>query len=371
MTDRRKVDVPVEPLSEERWDRLERRLGAARDEDALTAPVPDLRRGTRRLALVTALAAGVAAGAGLMWWRAHGGAGQVAGPPPRTTVAAEPLHVATPVGGASHLELGDARLDVGDAAELDVERAADGTTTVRLARGEVTCDVEPRPGRAPFHVVADDVVVTVVGTRFAVARDGDVRVRVERGTVKVAGPRGEQKVTAGQGWTRAHDQVVTLAELDAPHPGSVGPQPNNMPQTNLPPPNNAPPPGAAPDAGTAAEDVTAATALEPTDPDAAADRYRALARGGGLPAEEAAFRLARLELSRDRWDATVAATAAYEARFPRGAHLEEILWFTVEANCGAYRSRAAEAAARAYLDRFPDGAHAAAARASGVCTTTR
>jgi len=62
-----------------------------------------------------------------------------------------------------------------------------------------------------------------------------------------------------------------------------------------------------------------------------------------------------------------AAAAAYEQRFARGTRLAAVLWWRVEAYCGAYKSRPAEAAAQAYRRRFPDGVHAAAAGAQAVC----
>lgn len=361
---RLRLDVPVEPLGEREWERLERRIEGERERELASAPVADLRTGMRRLALVTMLTVGVAAGMALMWWKAAPDEG-----PPRATseaAAPRPTRVVTPPGGASRLSLGDAVVEIGGDSELTVETAADGAITVRLAHGLVDCDVEPRPGRAPFHVVAADVVVTVVGTRFTVessAMSGGVRVAVLRGKVRVAQAAGPlAQVAAGQEWDARHGVVATPAAEAAPvadagpreHPAAaavVDASPLVDPAT--------PPAQALAEAGT----------VEAFDPDAAAARYAQLALVATDPAvaEQAAYRLARLELGRARWDAALAAARTYEQRFARGAHLEDVLWFRVEASCGAYRSRAADSAARAYLAKFPRGRHAPSARSTAVC----
>jgi transmembrane sensor len=80
-----------------------------------------------------------------------------------------------------------------------------------LRRGQALFDVVHDPSR-PFTVAADDVTVRAVGTRFAVAMDGDdVEVTVAEGTVAVAEPgaaprlirRNQQFVMATTGPRRA------------------------------------------------------------------------------------------------------------------------------------------------------------------------
>jgi hypothetical protein len=269
---------------------------------------------------------------------------------PVTVPRAPPTRVVTPPGGASRLALGDAVVTVGEDAELSVDTAADGTITVQLARGLVDCEVEPRPGRAPFRVIAGDVTVTVVGTRFSVEKSAaGVRVGVTRGKVQVASSTGTVQVAAGQEWEPARG-VVASAPAVLPTPPRAPP---------APPPLDAPP----------AQALAEAQRVEVKDPDGAAALYKQIAAAPGDPAaaELAAFQLARLEFRRSRWDAALAAARGYEQAFPHGEHLEAVLWFRVEASCGAYRSRAAEAAARAYLARFPEGKHAVRARSRAVC----
>lgn len=89
-------------------------------------------------------------------------------------------------------------------------------TAVRLQRGEIVCDLPPRPNRQ-FSVYASDVEVRVTGTRFSVRRDDDsdeVEVAVERGAVAVSGPNGlanAKKLSAGERWSR-RDQALLQSE---------------------------------------------------------------------------------------------------------------------------------------------------------------
>jgi hypothetical protein len=372
---RKRIRVPVEPLSDDRVERLERRLLAERQREVMLAPVPDLRRGLRRLLLFTTMTVGVAAGAGLMWWKARSVAPvAVMAETPALQVA--PLHLRTPPGATSRFDLGSAKLEVAGASDLTVETATDGTTTVVLAAGAVDCEVAPRLSRAPFRVVAADVVVTVVGTRFAVehGESGGVNVRVVHGTVRVAGPGGIRAVSAGQAWDR--DRPGDVVAIAAAEPGRADlPAPRTFTSGGAGPGDSPAPAGAGatsasatePDAGAAAGELMAAAALEATAPERAAVRYEALSRGDGAPAEDATFRLAALELGRGRWDKAVAATVRYEQRFPRGSRLGDALWIRVQAHCGAYRSRAAEVAAASYVRRFPTGPYAARLAQGAVC----
>jgi hypothetical protein len=339
MARRERLHVPVEPVGERDWERAERRLEVARAAERAAMPVADLRVGARRLALAVTLVAGVAAGMAIMAWKRTGPERTEPVPAVAVAPAARPTQVLTPPGGASRVTLADAVVDVGGDAELSVATAADGAVTVQLVRGRVECEVEPRPGRAPFFVVAADVTVTVVGTHFSVERDatGAVRVGVTRGKVRVAAAGGATvQVAAGQEWDAGRGVVATVAPAARPTP-AVKPR------------------------------VDPAASLA-ADPDPAVGEVAQLAASADPEvAEDASYRLARLLLDRNRWDETIAATRDYEGRFPHGAHEGDVLWLRVEASCGAYRSRAADAAARAYLARFPDGPHAAAARSRAVC----
>jgi transmembrane sensor len=92
--------------------------------------------------------------------------------------------------------------------------------TLSLAQGEVVCDVTHREGRK-FSVVAGDVEVRVVGTKFSVKTTPGVAPRVEvnvlRGVVEVVSKRRPgimARVAAGQTW-------IQNSEAVSPEPASL------------------------------------------------------------------------------------------------------------------------------------------------------
>jgi transmembrane sensor len=96
---------------------------------------------------------------------------------------------------------------------------------VRLAHGEALFQVQAKQGQ-PFDVLSGPVTVTVVGTQFAVrntlAQDGQLRVAVQHGHVRVAGARQDQvDLTAGEGVTA--DAGGRLSAVASLAPGSVAP----------------------------------------------------------------------------------------------------------------------------------------------------
>ena len=109
---------------------------------------------------------------------------------------------------------------------VDVKHADDGGITLVVARGSVDCDVAPRNNRPPFHVIAGDVSVEVVGTRFTVARTPSPRVDVVRGKVRVRAPGGTWLLSAGESWTPpvTGSDVDPVAVVESPvSPMPVGP----------------------------------------------------------------------------------------------------------------------------------------------------
>jgi hypothetical protein len=201
--------VRVEPLTPDRLDRVERAVLSA--YRATEPPPVRARWGWMRLAVP---AAAVCAVALMVWLGVRGrGAGEV---------AVAPTRVVTPAGDSSRIDLGDAVITVGSDTELAIERRGGGIHVV-LDRGTVDCEVEPRGERPPFVVHAAEVDVTVVGTLFQVARDGDdVRVEVTRGKVRVDAAGGTRLVAAGQAWHRGE---VKLAAADEPAPEPAVDQP--------------------------------------------------------------------------------------------------------------------------------------------------
>jgi TolA-binding protein len=97
-------------------------------------------------------------------------------------------------------------LTVEPGTRIDAAAHDPGDIRVALGQGRVLCDVTHRTGRS-FVVVADDVEVRVVGTRFSVARAqgggaSRVEVQVERGAVEVRAGRSVVRVEAGHAWSQ-------------------------------------------------------------------------------------------------------------------------------------------------------------------------
>ena len=112
--------------------------------------------------------------------------------------AAEPPTVRAPADAPLELLLGDDRVELAAGGALRLPAAGPDTTRVDLLSGAVTAEVEHRAPGESFVVVAADVEVRVVGTRFSVELDGDsVVVGVSDGTVDVSAGGGRWTVAAG------------------------------------------------------------------------------------------------------------------------------------------------------------------------------
>ena len=150
--------------------------------------------------------------------------------------ASSPTHVVTPVGGGTRFIVDDAVIDAQGDTSVEVQPTDHDGVTLALARGSVDCDVAPRHGR-PFLVIAGDVTVEVVGTRFTVARSATcVRVDVARGKVRVHSSTGEYFVVAGETWSNgaialAPSPAVTIVAPPAiAAPVAVVPTPPTAPR---------------------------------------------------------------------------------------------------------------------------------------------
>lgn len=282
--------------------------------------------------------------------------------PPTTA----PSHVVTPIGGASRFTVGDAVIDAGSDTSVEVTTGSTGEITLALARGFVDCDVEPRADRSPFRVIAGDVSVEVVGTRFSVSRSAtNVRVDVTRGVVLVRATGVERFVVAGETWSSA----PTLTADATPAPKSNAPMPAAPVVDELvtlepnPPPTKEPPTKepVKPVVSSRSEFQTAQR-LEARDKAAAARGYRKIANGHDKWSALALFSLAELEVSRGRADQALAVVGEYLRRFSRGANAEDAAWLRVEIHRTARKPEAARAAATDYLKRFPSGTYVKSAR---------
>jgi hypothetical protein len=273
--------------------------------------------------------------------------------------ALSPSSISTGAGEGSRLTFGDVVLDVGADTRAEIRQVGDGATVLDLERGSVDCDVEPRPGRAPFRVRAGSVTVTVVGTRFTVwTRSGEVRVEVARGKVAVTAPSTQILLQAGESWSSS-GSAAAASPPSAPateeakatpaggEPGAAHPRLSGGERT-----------------ASARNEASFARAqrLERSAPDEAARLYRELAAGRDTWAALATYSLADLRLGRGQRAEARKLLDEYERRFPGGANAEEIAWLRIQVAKASNERRAVEAAASAYLGRYPSGAYAARAR---------
>jgi hypothetical protein len=341
MRGRISVDVPT---SDARRDRIERdvitRVAAMQSADRADAVVP---APSSRWWLGAGIAVAAAAIVAIVVLSSRDAV---------ETVATAPSRVVTPAGGASRFTVGDAVIDAGSDTSVEVASSPDAGVTLSLARGSVDCDVAPRAGRPPFRVIAGDVVVEVVGTRFTVARSPAVRIDVARGTVHVSHDGRTEAVTAGESWptiTAAVPVEVPSVPIDAPPPDPA--------ITIEPPPTHV----ATPPARTSRQAWEAAHKLAATDRAAAARAYRAIANGSDSYAALALFDLAELHGAAEI-DAAAHEFAEYLRRFPSGANAEDAAWRPIELFRTAGRNADAHDAAARYLSKFPTGTYAEPAR---------
>jgi hypothetical protein len=382
--------IPVEPLSEERLDRLEQRI--------VRAAAPALARPARHPLWPWGLALASAAAAALAVYALR--------PVPPAPHA--PAFVVSTDEGAT-LELGEASIRVAPHTRFDVSRAGGGID-VRLDHGSVSLDVAPRRGRPPLWVHAGDVGVRVVGTAFTVTRApgaGEVGVEVEHGTVEVHREGQIAAVTGGQRWSSRDGTVIAMAKpvpAPVPAPGAVsapdpagpgrigaagshtpalatgpevggdvavlegrrGSSPGSIPggsataggrtgsrRTGDPKPVTPPAPDPIGDLirDIYAQDVAPGVAADGATPEerVAALRKRS-AEGKGDDASAALYSLARtqhIELRKHR-DA-LRTIDMYMTRFPRGAEREAAMWLRLRLLCGSKITDACREAAHAYI----------------------
>ncbi len=305
------------PTSEARRDRVERKvfeqLAAVRVLDRSEAVLPEQPKPSRARWMFAGAGIAVAAAIALVLFASHGSTTA----PADAQAQAAPSHIITPVGGTSRFTVGEeAVVDAGSDTSVEVQRDNGGITLV-LARGSVDCDVAPRAGRAPFRVVAGELAVEVVGTRFTVTRTPSLRVDVARGKVKVTAPGGTWLVTAGESWT----------------PSTVGAS-ASVSVSDTP---AAPTEEAKPLTPTLALTPTAKPKAHAEDPGALYDRI-------------------------DTHVTTDPAVAVRDAddflrRFPHSRYVEDVTFLRIEALRNAKRVTEARRAAEDYLKQFPHGTY--------------
>ncbi len=348
MTARFAVETPPSESSRIRVEpRVFERLDAIRAAERAADVAPDRRRArwpwlaAAGVAMAAAAVAIVVATGGVTGGRVE-------------QVATTPSLVVTPPGGSSRFTIDDAVIEAAGDTSVEVHVGAGGAVTLALGRGSIDCDVAPRHGR-PFRVVAGDVEVVVVGTRFSVARNPEVRVDVAHGKVRVRAHDREWLVASGERWPE------TTAAAPAPAPSAPVP-PDPAPAVRDP--TDAEPIAVDP-AGPAARIAPSTHArflsaqrLEPHDWTAAAKAYRRVAAGTDPWAALALYSLAELETTHGNAAKALGVVDEYIRRFPRGASIEDATWLRVEALRSLGRADRARAAAAAYLHEFPSGTYA-------------
>lgn len=347
-------DVPeIEPLSETSWRRIERDVFAELDRNPkieTAAPeTPHWLQRWRRPFVGLGLGLGLAAAAALL-------IGLRGSPDTRMS---QPSRIDTDEAPAA-LTVGRAAIRVAPASIVWVQSSPDHEVMVMLEEGRVDCRVAHDEHQPPLVVQAGDVRVEVVGTSFAVMRQGSsTRVEVNEGVVKIFHDGRRVLVGAGQRWSTGPDAPRDNAgNASAPvaddRPGAAsaaaaddtaapagseaaapaGPGPGSEPGAPLagsgagdgdgaPQPSPATRPGSA-DPGTASraadpkDRYEKAARLEATDPAAAIAIYRELARGKSPWAANALFAQARLELDRGHRREAARLLRAYLQRHPGG-----------------------------------------------------
>jgi tetratricopeptide (TPR) repeat protein len=122
-----------------------------------------------------------------------------------------------PVVAEAQLKFSDGSVaEVVSGGEVRALAAEPGLVGAELVKGAARFEVVKDPSRR-FRVKAGPVTVEVIGTRFLVERQGaSVKVNVERGLVRVAGPGVTRLLRAGESVTVAGDgPEAWLAEADA------------------------------------------------------------------------------------------------------------------------------------------------------------
>ena len=272
-------------------------------------------------------------------------------------------------------------------AQLDLTQADENEVVVVLQRGRASFDVARRPSRS-FVVKADSIEVRVVGTKFAVRREGRaVEVEVERGIVLVREGDVVKRLVKGERWARVLPQAEATAPIEPDDEMVEGEEEAEQPQATrstkrkvVRPSRKQPEPlAAAPTAPVAEEEpITSAVetpaAPEPSPADAFAAAMRA--RAGGHTKEAivgfqqvcerwpssafapmSAFEWGRLAL--DSQDDPRQAVRAFERtlELATSASLVEDALARLTEAYARYDAVSCRRAQSEYLRRFPGGPH--------------
>jgi hypothetical protein len=327
----------VEPLSRPAWERVEAGLFARLDRgEHLVPPQHEHGAAIEAPARVVLrrhawwLAGAFAAAACIAVWFSVGSGNEV------TAVVSPAPSVEAPAPAALH----EARIATTDAptettigesvvvlaAHSDVKFSGSDAAgwSVRLETGQVDCHVAPRRGRPPFVVHAGATQVTVVGTRFSVARRGDTAtVSVTEGKVQVDSGDSHVLLGPGESWSKPEASALAPSadeeddrELDDEAEAALPTELDEPPSSGQPRAGKRVPP--------AQQRFNRAARLESKNPRAALAIYRDLARGKGAWAANALYAQARLELELGHDERAKQLLQRYLERYPRGLNASDV-----------------------------------------------
>jgi hypothetical protein len=320
-------EIEVEPLSEQRWSKIERSLFMRLEHESSVLPGFS-RSGARtwrfRWVAAAAAAAALTLVAVLLFVDGSSRVAEV-DLPSRITTGRD----------SSHLALPGLSVDVGPESAVVVGPETSLGMLIVVDRGGIVCEVAPRPSGAPVIVQAGAARVRVLGTRFSVNRRGEsARVTVEHGVVEVSAHGRSARVHAGEEWPAT--DPAPLGSVDpAPVSAADQPMPESVRRSVVPPERPGPAPRLAqgPASPPVAEDTRRepspqavfeqAAALERRDPAKAAQLYRSLEGGSDSWAKNALYARARLEASRGNRGEARRSLERYLDRFPRGENAED------------------------------------------------
>jgi hypothetical protein len=273
------------------------------------------------------LAGAFAAAACIALWFQVGRGGDVSGvaavPSAGAPVEATPVHEAriATTDAPTETTLGESVVVLAAHSDVNVSGSDAAGWRVRLETGQVDCHVAPRRGRPPFVVQAGATQVTVVGTRFSVARRGDVAtVSVTEGKVQVDSGDSHVLLGPGESWSKpATSALVPPAdEVDEREVSDEAAPPAEMDE----------PPSGAQQRGKvvppAQQRFNRAARLESKNPRAALAIYRDLARGKGPWAANALYAEARLELELGHTERSKRLLSRYLERHPHGLNAADV-----------------------------------------------
>lgn len=312
--------LPVEQLPDVSWQRIERKLFAQLASGAPRAIAPVRAGGVRRRTWLIAggVALAAAAAALLLVTLRGGGEGARRAEQPD---ARSPSRIAT-AEAPSAVSVGDVSLEIAPHSAILVDDDRERGVLFVLERGEATFRVAPVGDRPPVVVQAGDVRIEVVGTAFAVSREGDsARVVVYEGVVVLVQKGERSQLGPGSVWPAAPVQGAVDEEPVAPpaDPEPAPVEPAGAPRVKKPPA----------DRGRAATPLDAprltdkdsynnAHKIERSDPDRARALYAELVRRGGVYAPLALYSHALLEDSLGNKSAARKLLRQYLARYPDG-----------------------------------------------------